>query len=56
MQFMGCTINLTDTVKVLRVVLNSQLQFKQHAAQAAKRGEKAALALKRMVGLCLAAI
>ena len=51
MQFMGHTIDSTDTVKILGVVLDSQLRFKQHAARASKRGEKAALALKRMVGL-----
>jgi ribonuclease HI/exonuclease III len=38
-------------VKVLGVILDSELRFKAHAARAAKRGERAALALCRLKGI-----
>lgn len=38
-------------VKILGVVLDQRLSYKQHIAQAAKRGIKAALALKRLKNL-----
>ncbi len=40
-----------EQVKILGIVMDSQLRFKQHIARAATRGLKAALALKRLRGL-----
>lgn len=38
-------------IKVLGVILDQQLRFKEHLVRAGKRGLKAAMALKRMKGL-----
>lgn len=50
-QFGQETIKAQAEVKILGVVLDQRLSYKQHIAQAAKRGIKAALALKRLKNL-----
>ena len=47
----GCPVHPTETVKVLGVVLDQQLRFKHHAARIAKRGLRAAMALRRLRSL-----
>ncbi len=50
-QFGQETIKAQAEVKILGVVLDQRLSYKQHIAQAVKRGIKAALALKRLKNL-----
>lgn len=51
LRFQDQLIKPVDEVKVLGVVLDRRLSFRAHAARAAKRGERAALALRRLKGL-----
>ena len=48
---MGIEIQPSIEVKLLGVVFDQKLNFRAHAARAAKRGEKVALALKRLQGI-----
>jgi len=50
-QMMDQVVGSSSEVKVLGVILDQQLRFGPHAARAAKRGERAALALHRLKGL-----
>ena len=45
------TITPSETVKLLGVVLDQQLRYKHHAGRVAKRGLRAAFALRRLRGL-----
>jgi ribonuclease HI len=47
----GCPVHPAETVKVLGVVLDQQLRFKHHTARTAKRGLRAAMALRRLRSL-----
>ena len=44
----GKTVILGHTVKILRVVIDAELQYKQYVAKAATKGLIAAMALKRL--------
>ena len=50
-RFQGLTITPKHEIKLLGLVLDQKLSFHSHTARAAKRGEKAALALRRLQGL-----
>lgn len=50
-RFQGQTVTPKDEIKLLGLILDQKLSFRAHAARAAKRGEKAALALRRLRGL-----
>ncbi|OAQ61299.1 reverse transcriptase [Purpureocillium lilacinum] len=47
----GQTVQPTDTAKVLGVVLDAELRYKQHIAEAAAKGLSVAMHLKRLRGL-----
>lgn len=47
----GQTVHPQDQTKVLGVVMDSELRFKQHIARASSRALKAAVELKRLKGL-----
>ena len=47
----GQQVTPQQSTKILGVVMDSQLRFKQHIARAATRGLKAAMALRRLCGL-----
>jgi len=49
--FKGEDIVPTGSVKILGIVMDSALQFRQHLARAAKRGFAAAQAVKRLKNL-----
>ena len=51
LQFKGKGIPLTQEVKILRVILNKELQFKVYLADKAGKATKVALALYRLKGL-----
>jgi hypothetical protein len=51
LQFKGKEIPPTDKVKILRVTLDKEVQFKVHLADKAGKATKAALALCRLKGL-----
>jgi ribonuclease HI len=50
-RFQGQTITPKEEIKLLGLILDQRLSFHSHSARAAKRGEKAALALRRLRGL-----
>ncbi|KAF2235389.1 hypothetical protein EV356DRAFT_514207 [Viridothelium virens] len=50
-RFQGLTITPKQEVKLLGLILDQRLTFHSHTARAAKQGEKAALALRRLQGL-----
>lgn len=50
-QFGQEKVKAQPEVKILGVVLDQRLSYRQHIAQATKRGIKAALALKRLKNL-----
>jgi ribonuclease HI len=50
-RFQGQTVTPKEEIKLLGLVLDRKLSFRAHAARAAKRGERAALALRRLRGL-----
>ncbi|EED11555.1 conserved hypothetical protein [Talaromyces stipitatus ATCC 10500] len=45
-------VELKEYAKILAVVMDSQIRYKQHIARAATRGLKAAMALRRPKALC----
>jgi hypothetical protein len=47
----GQAIQPQSGVKILGIIMDQELRFKQHIARAAKRGTNAALALKRIKGM-----
>jgi hypothetical protein len=47
----GDTVRPKDRVKVLGVIMDTKLHFKQHVAEAASKGLEAVLGLKRLKGL-----
>jgi hypothetical protein len=49
--FKGDQIQPSQSIKVLGVILDQGLRFKEHLAGKAERALKAALALKRLQGL-----
>jgi ribonuclease HI len=51
LRFQGLNVTPKDEIKLLGLILDQKLSFRSHAARAAKRGEKAALALRRLRGL-----
>lgn len=51
LRFQGQTITPKEEVKLLGIIFDQKLSFRSHTARAAKRGERAALALRRLRGL-----
>jgi hypothetical protein len=49
--FKGDQIQLSRSIKVLGVILDQGLRFKEHLAKKAEKALKVALALKRLQGL-----
>ncbi|KFZ19397.1 hypothetical protein V501_00685 [Pseudogymnoascus sp. VKM F-4519 (FW-2642)] len=47
----GQTIQPKDHIKVLRVIMDAKLKYKEHLARAASKGLEAVLELKRLKGL-----
>lgn len=47
----GREVRLTPSVKILGLIMDSELRYKEHTARAATRGLRAAMALKRLRGL-----
>jgi hypothetical protein len=47
----GAQVIPKDTAKILGVIMDSQLRFKQHIANAATKGLKAAMALRRLTAV-----
>lgn len=50
----GQAVHPTDHVKILGVIMDSRLKYRQHIAYAASKGLEAAMALKRLSGLSAA--
>jgi len=47
----GQTVQPKDQVKILRVVMDAKLKYKEHIARAASKGLEAAMELRRLRGL-----
>jgi len=51
LRFMGSTLGPSRSIKLLGVIMDQDLRYKEHLTKATWRGEKAAVALNRLKGL-----
>jgi hypothetical protein len=52
----GQAVEPVSSTKILGVIMDSELRYRQHVARAATKGLKAVMALKRLQGLPLAIV